>query len=77
MTNKKRVYAFGDNSAGQIEAQKEYAMRKARRLEYLEQVDENKVTEIHAGEMMSAITTQFNNFEGTKKYYAWGGKNII
>ena len=51
------MFAFGDNSSGQIEAGKDYAIRKAKRLNYLDKIDGAQVTEIHAGESFSAMTT--------------------
>jgi hypothetical protein len=35
------------------------------------------VNEIHAGDAMSAVMTQWQGEDSTRKFFGWGGKNII
>jgi hypothetical protein len=78
--NSNIIYAFGDNSSGQIEASKgntqNLVVRRPKKISYANQFSLDKMG-IHAGDKISAISINEKGKIETRKFYAWGGKNMI
>lgn len=74
--NNGNVYGFGDNSSGQLQTGAPFVIGKPRQLKMVSKM-KGMVQRLHSGDNISFVTYENGQDLHTRKFFAWGDKNII